>query len=104
VKKTLIEIALETPGVLKYPQPDVIFIDHAASALIFRLRIWVDVDDYWKVASQIRFDIDRRFRELEIEIAFPQQDLHIRSLPKQMETAIRPENSPHASTEAQEES
>ena len=98
VEKTLLEIALETSGVLKYPRPDVIFVDHADSALIFRLRIWVDVDDYWTVASRIRFDIDRRFRELAIEIAFPQRDLHIRTLPKQMEKAVCPDNSHNAST------
>jgi small-conductance mechanosensitive channel len=104
VEKTLMEIALETRGVLKYPQPDVIFVDHADSALIFRLRIWVDVDDYWKVASQIRFDIDRRFQKLEIEIAFPQRDLHIRTLPSKMETAICQDNSRDTSTDSQEES
>jgi small-conductance mechanosensitive channel len=104
VVKTLTEIALETPGVLKYPRPDVIFTDHADSALIFRLRIWVDVDDYWKVASRIRFDIDRRFRELEIEIAFPQRDLHVRTFPKTMEKAICPDNSSTASTAAREDS
>jgi small-conductance mechanosensitive channel len=104
VEKTLTEIALETPGVLKYPQPNVIFVDHADSALIFRLRIWVDVDDYWTVASRIRFDIDRRFRELAIEIAFPQRDLHIRTLPKQMEKAVCPDNSRNASTEPQDDS
>ena len=83
VKKTLLDIARNTRGVLKYPRPEVLFIDHADSALIFRLRIWVDVDDFWTVASEIRFDIDRRFRELAIEIAFPQRDLHIRTLPGQ---------------------
>jgi small-conductance mechanosensitive channel len=83
VQKTLLEIAQNTRGVLKYPRPDVLFTDHADSALIFRLRIWVDVDDYWTVPSQIRCDIDRRFRELAIEIAFPQRDLHIRTLPGQ---------------------
>ncbi|MGD8291519.1 MAG: mechanosensitive ion channel [Desulfobacterales bacterium] len=93
VEKTLLEIALATPRVLKYPRPDVLFVDHADSALIFRLRIWVDVDDYWAVASRIRFDIDRRFRELAIEIAFPQRDLHIRTLPKQMEKAACPDSS-----------
>jgi small-conductance mechanosensitive channel len=97
VEKTLLEIALGNPGVLKYPRPDVIFVDHADSALIFRLRIWVDVDDYWAVASRIRFDIDRRFRELAIEIAFPQRDLHIRTLPKQMEKVVCPDNSLNAS-------
>jgi small-conductance mechanosensitive channel len=103
VEKTLLEIALATPGVLNYPRPDVIFVDHADSALIFRLRIWVDVDDYWAVASRIRFDIDRRFRELAIEIAFPQRDLHIRTLPKQMEKAVGPDSSRNASTEPQED-
>jgi len=99
VQKTLLEIASETPGVLKYPRPDVLFIDHAASALLFRLRIWVDVDDYWSVASQIRFEIDRRFRERKIEIAFPQMDLHVRTLPKRMEAVVRPNPAPEASTD-----
>jgi small-conductance mechanosensitive channel len=103
VEKTLLEIALETPGVLNYPRPDVIFVDHADSALIFRLRIWVDVDDYWSVASQIRFDIDRRFRKREIEIAFPQRDLHIRTLPNAMETAVCPDTSGARSPEPPEE-
>ena len=44
---------------LKYPKPEVLFIDHADSALIFRLRFWIQVDDYWAVPSKIRFDIDR---------------------------------------------
>jgi len=84
VQKTLFEIAEKHRKVLKYPRPDVLFIDHADSALIFRLRIWFHVDDYWTVPSQIRSDIDRRFRELAIEIAFPQRDLHIRTLPREM--------------------
>jgi potassium efflux system protein len=66
----------KTPG-LKYPKPDVLFIDHADSALIFRLRIWVHVDDYWEVPSKIRFDIDHRFRasaNWASRFAFPQRD------------------------------
>jgi small-conductance mechanosensitive channel len=81
VQNTLLEIARERSDVLKYPRPQVIFLDHAASALIFELRVWVGVDDYWMVPSQIRNEIDRRFGELGIEIAFPQMDVHIRSLP-----------------------
>jgi small-conductance mechanosensitive channel len=83
VEKTLLEIARNTPNVLKFPRPDVLFIDHADSALVFRLRIWVNVDDYWAVPSRIRHDIDRRFRELGIEIAFPQRDIHIRTMPRE---------------------
>jgi small-conductance mechanosensitive channel len=83
VEKTLLEIAQTTPNVLKFPRPDVLFIDHADSALVFRLRIWANVDDYWTVPSRIRHDIDRRFRELGIEIAFPQRDIHIRTMPSE---------------------
>ena len=93
VQKTLLDIAQNTRGVLKYPRPDVLFTDHADSALIFRLRIWVHVDDFWTVPSQIRCDIDRRFRELAIEIAFPQRDLHIRTLPGQATPIASPADS-----------
>jgi len=93
VQKTLLEIAQNTRGVLKYPRPDVLFVDHADSALVFRLRIWVHVDDFWTVPSQIRCDIDRRFRELAIEIAFPQRDLHIRTLPGQTAPIASPADS-----------
>ncbi len=88
VQKTLLDIARETREILKYPQPDVLFMDHADSALIFRLRIWVNIDDSLRVASQVRCDIDWRFRELGIEIAFPQRDLHIRTIPKELASVV----------------
>lgn len=84
VQNTLLEIAKARSHVLKYPRPKVIFVDHASSALIFELRVWVDVEHYWDVPSQIRNEIDRCFNELGIEIAFPQMDVHIRSLPTQI--------------------
>lgn len=90
VEKTLSEIAQNSDKVLKYPKPDVIFTDHADSALIFRLRFWVHVDEYWAVPSKLRFAIDKRFRELGIEIAFPQRDIHIRTLPEETSQTIVP--------------
>jgi potassium efflux system protein len=83
VKATLKEIVKKNPKILKRPEPDVLFTEHANSALIFRLRIWVHLDDYWQVPSQVRCEIDKRFHELAIEIAFPQRDLHIRTLPQE---------------------
>ena len=80
VRKTLLEIAAHTRQILKYPRPDVLFMDHADSALLFRLRFWTHVDNYWSTTTEVRFELDRRFRELGIEIAFPQRDLHIRSV------------------------
>lgn len=80
VRTTLLEIADKTPKVFKYPNPDVVFDDFGDSALIFRLRIWTDIDNMIIVPTNIRFEIDRIFRDHGIEIAFPQQDLHIRSI------------------------
>ncbi|HSO17852.1 MAG TPA: mechanosensitive ion channel domain-containing protein, partial [Desulfosarcina sp.] len=79
VRRTLLDIAAATPNVLDHPRPDVLFLDHGDSALIFRLRFWTHVDNYYSTTTDVRFELDRRFRELNIEIAYPQRDIHIRS-------------------------
>jgi potassium efflux system protein len=79
VRSSLIEIAGRNENVLAHPPPDVLFSDFGDSALVFVLRIWTDVNNMLKVGTAIRFEIDRVFRERNIEIAFPQRDVHIRS-------------------------
>lgn len=80
VRKTLLEIPEHIPQILQHPQPFVLFfMDHADSALIFRLRYWAHVNNFHSTSTVVRFELDRRFRELVIEIAFPQRDLHIGS-------------------------
>jgi len=77
VRSTLLEIAASTPKVLKNPKPDVLFRDFGDSALVFRLRIWTDIDNMLIVETAIRFAIDRLFKERGIVIAFPQRDVHL---------------------------
>jgi potassium efflux system protein len=79
VRATLLEIGETIPDVLSEPKPQVLFTDFGDSALIFKLRIWTDLDSMLAVETAIRFEIDRRFRQLGIEIAFPQRDIHIRT-------------------------
>jgi potassium-dependent mechanosensitive channel len=79
VRSSLLEIADRTAKVLPHPRPDVLFTDFGDSALIFVLRVWTDVNSMLTVGTAIRFEIDRVFRERNIEIAFPQRDIHIRS-------------------------
>ncbi len=80
VRETLLEIAKEHPKVLKKPKPDVLFDDFGDSALVFRLRLWTTIDHFIAVETEVRLAIDRLFRERNIEIAFPQRDIHIRSV------------------------
>jgi len=78
------------PKVLRDPKPDVLFVSFGNSTLDFNLRGYVGaVDDLLETQSQLHYQIDDAFREADIEIAFPQQDIHIRSLPSGTEPILK---------------
>ncbi len=80
VAKTLQEIADAHPHVLKVPGPNVLFDNFGASSLDFILRVWIDdIGVVLTVLSELRHSVDKAFRERDIEISFPQMDLHFRS-------------------------
>ncbi|MDG2214333.1 MAG: mechanosensitive ion channel [Verrucomicrobiota bacterium] len=81
VKKLLLEVAEEDSRTLKDPGPSVIFRAFGASSLDFELAAWTKEMSTrpTNYISGINFAIDKKFREHDIEIPFPQQDLHIRS-------------------------
>ena len=81
VKRCLLEIAKQNPNVRTYPEPFVRFADFGDSALIFELYFWADdPGKRWFAQSELYFAIDESFRKNKIEIAFPQHDIHIRSI------------------------
>ena len=74
----LLECAEKHKRVLKKPEPSVIFKDFGESSLDFELRCYTnDIWSGWSIPSDLRYEIDRRFREEGIEIPFPQRSLHI---------------------------
>ncbi|MCC1484535.1 mechanosensitive ion channel [Winogradskyella sp. E313] len=78
VKKLLIQAADMQKDVLKHPEPVVIFNNFGDSALDFKLVF--TLNDSFKATfpkSDIRFTIDKLFRENNISIPFPQRDVHI---------------------------
>jgi small-conductance mechanosensitive channel len=81
IKKLLIEVADSNPGVLKEPKPDVLFDSFGDSSLDFKLRVWTaDYSDTPMVLkSQLYYAIFKKFKEHNIEIPFPQRDLHLKS-------------------------
>ncbi|MEM7747845.1 MAG: DUF3772 domain-containing protein [Pseudomonadota bacterium] len=81
VREVLIEVAKSTEGVLNFPEPSVSFDDFGASSLDFTLRCFIaDVNYSLSAKTQLRLAIFERFKELNIEIPFPQQDIHLRDL------------------------
>jgi len=80
VLKSLKEVALESPRVLKDPAPDVLLREFGESSWNMRLRLWIDnPEGHHQTRSDINCAIVRKFRENGIEIPFPQRDLHVRS-------------------------
>ncbi|MDT0678165.1 mechanosensitive ion channel family protein [Autumnicola musiva] len=78
VRKVLLECAKDQKGVLKKPEPFVLFEDFGDSALHFGLHFYISdsfVDP--KVKSELRFNIDKKFRLNNITIPFPQRDVHM---------------------------
>ena len=83
VKKALLEVAADNSGVLKHPEPDVLFDSFGDSSLNFMLRVWTKeyIDRPRVLKSQLYFAIFKKFASYGIEIPYPQRDLHIRTEP-----------------------
>ncbi|MDZ7760568.1 MAG: mechanosensitive ion channel [Desulfovermiculus sp.] len=80
VRRLMMYIADTHPRVLKVPASFVRFADFEHSALEFTLYFFASIDYGWMAESDIRYDIDKIFREYGIQIAYPQRDIHIRSM------------------------
>lgn len=78
VKKVLLDCAEKHGEVLDEPEPVVRFTNFGDSSLDFKLLFWTT--KIWNVEfikSDLRFMIDKEFREKGITIPFPQRDVHI---------------------------
>ena len=78
VKKILLQVADSHPLVLKNPGPIVLFTNFADSSLNFKLVFTLNDSFLGAIPkSDMRFEIDRLFKENKIAIPFPQRDVHI---------------------------
>tara|TARA_R110002072_G_scaffold42064_12_gene118097 strand:+ start:35969 stop:39694 length:3726 start_codon:yes stop_codon:yes gene_type:complete len=81
VERLLLKIAKRNATVLADPEPRVLFKDFGDSTLNFELRVFIPhIDFYVPVRNEINRDIFKSFGKEGIEIAFPQRDLHVRSI------------------------
>ena len=81
VKKLLLEVAAENEDVLQEPKSAVRLIEFADSSINLQLWVWTQTKLQRKTAfiSNLNFAIWEKFRVNNIEIPFPQTDLHIKS-------------------------
>ena len=68
--------------ILKEPPPEVEFADFDESSLLFELEVWTDNPfDKKDLTSDLRYQMWEELQKRNIEVPFPQQDVHIRSFP-----------------------
>ena len=92
VRDILLEIAGRYPEIMNDPAPFVYFKGFGDSSIDFELRVHLhDWTGFPRVRTSILFDIVDAFRTHDIEIPFPQRDLHIRSVaPESLDAVARP--------------
>ncbi len=80
VLKALNEVAEEHPKVMKVPEHQVHLTQFGDSSWDMELRVWIpEVKDRLIIRNELNQAIVRKFAEMDIEIPFPQRDLHVRS-------------------------
>ncbi len=80
-EKTLYKIAADDSRILTEPAPLVLFKEFGSSSLDFELRVYIaGIGHYLPVIHDLHVAIDDAFRAAGIEIAFPQRDLHLRTV------------------------
>ncbi len=86
----LLKVVQEHPLILEEPAPLSTFEGFGDSCLNLVLRCYLpNLDNRLKVITELHAAIDTEFRKAGIEIAFPQRDIHVRTVAPQL--AIMPE-------------
>ena len=81
LKRVTLEVADQHSSVLKDPAPALFFIGFGESSLDFELGVWtIDMaHNPLRFKSELYYAIEDALRKNQIEIPFPQRDLHLRS-------------------------
>ena len=81
VKNLLLEVGKDNPKTLDNPAPKVIFRAFGDNSLNFELAVWTSEMSTRPSSyiSELNFAIEKTFRKNDIEIPFPQLDLHVRA-------------------------
>jgi small-conductance mechanosensitive channel len=81
---------MENAAVLKEPAPSVRFLGFGDSALNFELAVWTVTmaQSPTRFRSDLFIAIERKLRENQVEIPFPQRDVHLRTGAVDLQAAL----------------
>ncbi len=79
-KEIVLKIAKSHPRVMTYPPPEVLFLEFGESSLNFELLVWISdlTLGVKSLKSEFNYLIFKAFKESDIEIPYPQLDVHLK--------------------------
>jgi small-conductance mechanosensitive channel len=85
VQKLMMQILTNHKEIMQDPEPRVFFNELGESSLDFRLLFWTTSFSEWlRIRSEIVFEVFDLLKENDIEIPFPQRDLHVKSIEQKL--------------------
>ena len=85
----LLEVTATTPGIATEPAPAILFTGFGASSLDFGIRAWTNnFGDWVKTRSDLNVRVYDALVAAGIQIPFPQQDVHLRTVSPAVSNAL----------------
>ncbi len=72
------ELGDTNPFALEDPEPAVLVSAYGDSSIELTLRVWAKTSDYWSAMGDINMRVKNEFDKNNIEIPFPQMDVHVK--------------------------
>jgi len=86
VQKLLLQATGESPRVLADPEPKAWLLEFGDNSVNFEIRAWINDPEagIGNVRANILTRVWHLFKEHDIEIPFPQRDVHLKELPESL--------------------
>jgi potassium-dependent mechanosensitive channel len=91
-RSALLDAAQEHSRILSAPKPIVIFREFGENSLNLELFVWTaEPSKHILIKSELYFSIEAKFRKYQVQVPFPQRDLHVRtgSLPIELSPEVQ---------------
>ena len=82
-RAVLLDAAKGVTDILEDPAPVVLLGELADSAVVWRVRVWVETGNYWPVLERLTVAVKKSLDEADIEIPFPQLSVHMETTPNE---------------------
>ena len=82
VEQVLLDVAKNNAFALADPAPSILWTSFAGSGINVTLMTWTKIENFINLRNSLFIEIDEKLEQENIEIPFPQLDLHVKDWPQ----------------------